>query len=630
MGRHPGAQYAAAALVAVAVLRDDRLGDRLLGRLSSLAARVAPTAAACSGWQSRAARSSADLAVLQAQRGPMMAQACRGFAAGDREDAGAADFARAHGRAAFGDQLRALPRRGRRGVKGYPNLNADRWLWGGKLDQIMQTITHGARCGRRSKTPPGLDAGLRSRRHAEARRDFDGRRLRAHAVRTSDRNGRRSRTRQEDLRRQLRRLPRRRGKGNHEMGAPDLTDQIWLYGAGQEDDHRAPLERARRRDAGLGRQARRRDHQDARRLRAHAGRRGMRHATRQPRRARDRRRHVAAAGQYLARRRRREAVRTSASDPTGGRNPTTRRRSTRRAGSIRKACRARSGASNGLCSSSRSASTTCCRSCAGIAGRTRRARRFWSILRIRRFYFFFIEIWPQEVYYFTGLLILAAMTLFLMNAVAGRLWCGYLCPQTVWTDLFITVERRIEGDRRERMLRDRQPWTLERAARTGREALPLAHDRVVDRRRLGSLFRRRADTGQGSRDIPGAVHRLCVRSAPDLHDLCARRLMREQVCVYMCPWPRIQAALTDEYALNVTYRYDRGEPRMSLKKAAAAARTGRPAGDCIDCLQCVARLPDRRRYSQRRQSRLHPVRPVHRRLRRGHGEDRPARAPHRL
>jgi 4Fe-4S binding domain len=74
-----------------------------------------------------------------------------------------------------------------------------------------------------------------------------------------------------------------------------------------------------------------------------------------------------------------------------------------------------------------------------------------------RFYFFFIEIWPQEVYYVTGLLIIAAMALFLMNAVAGRVWCGYLCPQTVWTDLFQTIERWTEGDRREHMLRERQP-----------------------------------------------------------------------------------------------------------------------------------------------------------------------------
>src|SRR5690606_27674724 len=77
----------------------------------------------------------------------------------------------------------------------------------------------------------------------------------------------------------------------------------------------------------------------------------------------------------------------------------------------------------------------------------------------RRFYFFFVEIWPQEVYYLTGLLIIAAVALFLMNAVAGRVWCGYLCPQTVWTDLFLAVERVFEGDRRERMQRDAAPWT---------------------------------------------------------------------------------------------------------------------------------------------------------------------------
>src|SRR5215467_3019638 len=69
----------------------------------------------------------------------------------------------------------------------------------------------------------------------------------------------------------------------------------------------------------------------------------------------------------------------------------------------------------------------------------------------RRFYFFFIELWPQEVYYFTGLLIIAAIVLFLMNAIGGRIWCGYLCPQTVWTDLFYAVERFIEGDRRDRI-----------------------------------------------------------------------------------------------------------------------------------------------------------------------------------
>ncbi len=101
--------------------------------------------------------------------------------------------------------------------------------------------------------------------------------------------------------------------------------------------------------------------------------------------------------------------------------------------------------------------------------------------------------------------------------------------------------------------------------------------------------------------------------------------MREQVCLYMCPWPRIQAALTDEYALNVTYRYDRGEPRCSVKKAEQLRSAG-AAGRRLRRLPAMrACLPDRHRHPRRRQSRLHPVRPVHRRLRQRHGQARPRR-----
>ena len=209
----------------------------------------------------------------------------------------------------------------------------------------------------------------------------------------------------------------------------------------------------------------------------------------------------------------------------------------------------------------------------------------------RRFYFFFIEIWPQEFYYITGLLILAAMALFLMNAVAGRLWCGYLCPQTVWTDLFQAIERWTEGDRREHLQRDRQPWTAERMARSGAKHF---------------LWLMVAWWTGGAwvlyfADAPTLVHDLATFQAPVIAYAFIGLLtfttytlagwMREQVCVYMCPWPRIQAALTDEYALNVTYRYDRGEPRASLKKAAVLHTEGLPAGDCIDCLQCVHVCP---------------------------------------
>jgi cytochrome c oxidase accessory protein FixG len=208
-----------------------------------------------------------------------------------------------------------------------------------------------------------------------------------------------------------------------------------------------------------------------------------------------------------------------------------------------------------------------------------------------RFYLFFIEIWPQEVYYFTGLLILAAIGLFLMNAIAGRVWCGYLCPQTVWTDLFFAIERLVEGDRREHMQRDRQKWTFETYARKGvKHFLWL----MVAWWTGGAWVLYFADA-------PTLVKQLATGQAPFVayawigiltfttYTLAGH--MREQVCLYMCPWPRIQAALTDEYALNVTYRYDRGEPRCSAKKAEQLRVQGQPAGDCVDCLQCVHVCP---------------------------------------
>jgi len=209
----------------------------------------------------------------------------------------------------------------------------------------------------------------------------------------------------------------------------------------------------------------------------------------------------------------------------------------------------------------------------------------------RRFYFFFIEIWPQEVYYITGLLILAAMILFLMNAVAGRVWCGYLCPQTVWSDLFFAIERWIEGDRRDHMLRDERKWTLETYAR---KAVKHFLWLMVAWWTGGAWVLYFADA-------PTLVKELATGQAPFVAYVFIGILtfttytlaghMREQVCVYMCPWPRIQAALTDEYALNVTYRYDRGEPRTAVAKAQELRARGEPAGDCTNCKQCVRVCP---------------------------------------
>ena len=181
-----------------------------------------------------------------------------------------------------------------------------------------------------------------------------------------------------------------------------------------------------------------------------------------------------------------------------------------------------------------------------------------------RLYFFFIEIWPQEVYYITGLLILAAVSLFLINALFGRLWCGYSCPQTVWTDLFIWVETRIEGDRAARIRLAAAPWTARKVAKR------------VSKHAIWLLFA----VGTGGawvfyfNDAPTLLHQL-VNGTASLGNYAAIAglafttyslggLMREQVCTYMCPWPRIQAAMTDTEALGVTYRRDRGEPRRHV------------------------------------------------------------------
>lgn len=205
----------------------------------------------------------------------------------------------------------------------------------------------------------------------------------------------------------------------------------------------------------------------------------------------------------------------------------------------------------------------------------------------RRFYFFFIEIWPDELYYLTGLLIVAALFLFLATALFGRIWCGYSCPQTVWTDLFIAVERLVEGDRNKRIRLDKAPWSAEKV---GRKAVKHALWLAIA-----------AATGGAwvfyFHDAPTIFPQLFRGEAPFSAYLFMGILtattyifagsMREQICTYMCPWPRIQAALVDAETLEVTYKYDRGEPRGAHKKG--DLWEGR--GDCVDCNACLAACP---------------------------------------
>ena len=205
----------------------------------------------------------------------------------------------------------------------------------------------------------------------------------------------------------------------------------------------------------------------------------------------------------------------------------------------------------------------------------------------RRFYFFFIEIWPQEVYYITGLLILAAVGLFLVTSIAGRVWCGYTCPQTVWTDLFIHIERMVEGDRNKRMRLDRAPWTI---GKLSRKALKHAIWLLIAIATGGAWVFYFADAPTLARELLTFEAQPIVYLSIGLFTFTTYLLggiAREQVCTYMCPWPRIQGAMFDENTFAVSYKTDRGEPRGAHKKG----DNWENRGDCIDCNQCVAACP---------------------------------------
>ncbi|MBC8339571.1 MAG: cytochrome c oxidase accessory protein CcoG [Rhodospirillales bacterium] len=205
----------------------------------------------------------------------------------------------------------------------------------------------------------------------------------------------------------------------------------------------------------------------------------------------------------------------------------------------------------------------------------------------RRFYFFFIEIWPQEIYYIAGILILAGIGLFLVTSVFGRAWCGYSCPQTVWVDLFLVVERAVEGDRSARIRLDQAPMTSSKAVK---RILKHIIWLLIAMLTGGAWVFYYADAPTLAVELvtlsaqPVAYITIAVLTFTT-YTLGA--LMREQVCTYMCPWPRIQGAMMDEESLTVTYRADRGEPRMPYRKG----ETWDDRGDCIECNACVVSCP---------------------------------------
>jgi cytochrome c oxidase accessory protein FixG len=208
-----------------------------------------------------------------------------------------------------------------------------------------------------------------------------------------------------------------------------------------------------------------------------------------------------------------------------------------------------------------------------------------------RFFFFFLEIWPQEFYFVTGLLVLAALLLFLATSIAGRVWCGYTCPQTVWTDLMITVERFWQGDRNARIRLDKEPWGGSKIFKKSMTHLSWLAIGLATGGALVFYFR----------DAPTLARELVSGTAPlvaylflgifTLTTYLLGGIAREQVCTYMCPWPRIQGAMTDRYTLLVSYKPERGEPRGPVRKGADGLVDWSKRGDCIDCKACVVVCP---------------------------------------
>lgn len=205
----------------------------------------------------------------------------------------------------------------------------------------------------------------------------------------------------------------------------------------------------------------------------------------------------------------------------------------------------------------------------------------------RRAYFFFIEIWPQEVYYLTGLLILGAVGLFFVTSLFGRVWCGYACPQTVWTDLYIWVERIVQGDRNARIKLDAQRWNFEKIRK---KLLTHVLWLLIGLFTAGAwvFYFNDAPTlmesilhGEMSSMVAGWVIALTLST------YVMAGFAREQVCTYMCPYSRFQSAMFDKDTLLIAYDEARGEPRGKHK----AGESWEGKGHCIDCDSCVVVCP---------------------------------------
>lgn len=209
----------------------------------------------------------------------------------------------------------------------------------------------------------------------------------------------------------------------------------------------------------------------------------------------------------------------------------------------------------------------------------------------RKFYIFGLVLWPQDVIYLTLLLILSALALFLFTAVAGRLFCGYACPQTVYTEIFMWIERQVEGDRFARIRLDGEewPWGIHKwRLKITKHFLWLLIAFWTGFTFIG-YFTPIETLGAAILHLslgPWQTFWLCFYSFATWGNA---GFMREQVCKYMCPYARFQSVMVDKDTFLVTYDKVRGEPRGSRNKLADQATLG--LGDCVDCSICVQVCP---------------------------------------
>ena len=210
-------------------------------------------------------------------------------------------------------------------------------------------------------------------------------------------------------------------------------------------------------------------------------------------------------------------------------------------------------------------------------------------LGARRFYIFGLVLYPQDFIYLTGLLVISALSLFLFTAVAGRLWCGYACPQTVYTEIFLWIEKRVEGDRSARMRRDQQAWSLDWLWRkSAKQGLWMAAALWTGFTFVG-YFTPVRDLSREVMQASLSAWELFWTLFYGFATYGNAGFMREQVCKHMCPYARVQSAMFDRDTLIVTYDQGRGEPRGGRSRKAGLAALN--LGACVDCSLCVQVCP---------------------------------------